>query len=314
MKCSGYIKHQVVELPAKIQMEVTEYRRYQYKCTCCSRKDISPLPPGASRSCYGPRLQAFKGNLVSDYRMTRRMVRDFIRKVLGIPISLGAVSTHEGMMSQALEAKYNEIISKVKSDSITHIDETRYKHNGLPGWLWSAAGCTKKVVGYFIRASRGAKVAKEILGEAGNTIVCSDRFSSYAWVDKENRQVCLAHIRRDFKRISERDGKAGKIGKKLFDSLELLFEKWHEYKNGLLGKGRNLLAQELEPIRAAIARALNSGSICGHPRTEGTCKKILELESAMYTFLQVQNLEPTNNHAERCIKPVVMHRKLSYGV
>ena len=69
----------------------------------------------------------------------------------------------------------------------------------------------------------------------------------------------------------------------------------------------------MRPIRRAVARVLKAGQTCGVAKTAGVCREVLKVYDALWTFVRVESVEPTNNAAERAIRPGVLWRKGSFG-
>jgi transposase len=101
---------------------------------------------------------------------------------------------------------------------------------------------------------RNAAAAKVLLGGAFAGILISDRGSAYTWIKAARRQLCWVHLLRDFTRISERSGEAGRIGKALLVYAKQLFKYWHWVKDGQITHARSV-------NRVCCGRLMNRG-IC----------------------------------------------------
>jgi transposase len=164
---------------------------------------------------------------------------------------------------------------------------------------------------FALRFSRGSKVAKELIGENYKGIVISDRWSGYTWLPLKRRQLCWAHLKRDFQKIVEVGGEVGAIGEGLQAQRKKLFDHWHRVRDGTLK--RSTFRSYVSPIRAEVKALLRQGKVCDHAKTAGMCKAILKAEQAMWTFVRVEGIEPTNNDAERALRHAVIWRKTSFG-
>jgi hypothetical protein len=168
--------------------------------------------------------------------------------------------------------------------------------------------------------SRSRAAAMELLGPSFGGIVVSDRFSAYDQLPLEQRQLCWAHIVRDLTAIAERSGASAEMGTRLLSLRQQLFEHWHRWKAGEIN--RKHLRQQCRPIRAEFEQTLRQVVELGHERKEQTpwsqtvrtCQHLLQREQALWTFLDHHDVEPTNNGAERALRPAVIQRKISYGV
>jgi transposase len=206
-----------------------------------------------------------------------------------------------------LEAPVGELREHVRQATSAHIDETSWRQGGRKAWLWVAVSRTATV--FAIAASRGAAVARGILGTATGMVVVSDRFPSYGWI--ETRQFCWAHLRRDFQAMIDRGGEAAEVGRRLLGHSDRLFHWWHRVRDGTMA--RSTLKGYTDPMRWAFRRDLHAGAACPCAKTAATCRELLAGERHLWTFLRVEGVEPTNNAAERALRHAVQWRKTSYG-
>ena len=131
----------------------------------------------------------------------------------------------------------------------------------------------------------------------------SDRYPAYAFIDARQRQVCWAHLLRDFRRMGERSGQAGRIGRRLVGAGYVLF-RWRT-------AGKTTQAQ-FELLQRRIRRALEEGAAqksCS--RTANTCANLLKVWPALRGFIAHPGVEPTNNAAEQALRAIVLKRKIS---
>ena len=252
---------------------------------------------------------AWASVLVGVFHLSRRKVQRLLDGWLDIDISLGTISNAEQKVSEVLEAPVETAKIHVQQAASANLDETGHRKSGDRMWLWVAV--TSLVSVFLVRASRGAKVAKELLGKDFSGILGSDRWSAYSWIDITRRQLCWAHLIRDFIRISKRSGQAGRIGDDLRFHTRRMFRLLNKIRDGTLD--RNFLVPCMRPIQFEIEKALERGVSCGESKTAGTCKKILSVKSGLWTFITTPGIEPTNNVAERTIRDYVIWRKISFG-
>ena len=191
----------------------------------------------------------------------------------------------------------------------TYLDETRWRQGGKQAWLWVAV--TSWVTVFVVRMARGGQVARELLGERFGGILVTDRYSAYNWYPVRWRQLCWAHLLRDFAAMGDRGDRSKAIGDALLVQAHQMFTWWHRVREGTLQ--RTTFRTYMTPLRHEIERLLAGGSCCGVPQTEGTCRDILKRRQALWTFVQIAGVEPMNNAAERAIRPGVLWRKSSFG-
>jgi len=149
------------------------------------------------------------------------------------------------------------------------------------------------------------------LGQGLQGRLVSDRWSAYNWVATILRQLCMSHLLRDWQGFVDRGGEGGAIGRKLLTQAELMFQWWHRVRDGTLT--RRTFQSRMQPVRARIGRLLRKAAVCAGGKTAGMAEEMLKLEKALFTFVDVEGVELTNNVAERRIRPAVIYRKLSFG-
>jgi transposase len=301
-------RHQVIELPP-IKPVVTEYQWHQLVCAACGEVSRAPWPKGVPSGTYGPRVQATVALYTGSYRLSKRTTQQMMDEVFGVPMSVGTISPLEQATTAAVAVPVEEARSYVHEQAVAHLDETSWRQGGKRAWLWVAV--TSFVTVFLVRMSRGGHVARELLGEAFSGILVTDRYSAYNWYPVRWRQVCWAHLLRDFEAMRDRGGCSEEIGDALLTQAHQMFTWWHRVRDGTLK--RSSFRSAMTPLRREVERLLEAGSRCGVPKTEGTCQDILKRREALWTFVQVEGVEPTNNTAERAIRPGVLWRKGSFG-
>src|ERR671932_447789 len=301
-------RHQVIEMPP-IQPVVTEYQWHQLACPACGETTRAPWPAGVPSRTYGPRVQATVALCTGAYRLSKRTTQQVMEEVFGVPMSVGTISPLEQATTEAVAAPVEEARTYVHEQAVAHLDETSWRQGDKRAWLWVAV--TSLVTVFVVRLSRGGQVARELLGEHFSGILVTDRYSAYNWYPVRWRQLCWAHLLRDFEAIRDRGGVCEEIGNALLAQAHQMFAWWHRVREGTLK--RSTFRSYMTPLRCEVERLLEAGRQCGVAKTEGTCQEILKRREALWTFVQVDGVEPTNNTAERAIRPGVLWRKGSFG-
>lgn len=300
--------HQVVELPVVLR-EVTEYRMHCLECPRCRELTVATLPEGVTDSSFGSRLHAFTALLTGRYRQSKRMVSEILEEVFGIPMSLGAVSKCEGRVSDALEAPYQEALGAAQKAPWANVDETSWREDKRGAWLWVMA--TALVTVLMVHRNRSKAAAQKLMGEHFAGVAITDRYSAYKWVDCARRQLCWSHLDRDFQAMVDRGGASAKVGCALLRESARMFKWWAWVQQGR--RDRGWLVRKLPLLQRGVRAALRDGVKSAHAATAGTCGELLELFGALWTFVSVDGVEPTNNLGERELRPAVVMRKLSFG-
>lgn len=300
-----YVRHQIYELPS-LRMTVTEYQMQKGCCERCEVKHIASLPTGITWGITGFKLTAFMSDLTGKYGLSRREQKLFLEEHFQFRVSLGTVFNKQKIANAAMEKPVLELLPLVKESQSVHADETGHNRDGKRQWMW--AFISKKAAFISIQASRGKKILQSMLGDFKNIII-SDRYAAYHIFDSSRRQICWAHLKRDFTRLSEKDNKPiSQIGKNLLRCESELFKLWHRYKSSEMN--RDELLWQTRPIRKRIGELLEQGSYTDPLlRIARFCKNLLTHFDALWTFLEIDSVEPTNNHAERSLRPSVIWRK-----
>jgi transposase len=297
--------HQVVELPP-IRAEVKEHRMLCLRCPKCSGLTRAPLPAEVGGKHFGPRLSALAGLLAGHYRMSRRSVVDLLGRVLDVPApSLGSTEACTQETSAALDLAYREALAEVRASQWAGADETPWKLRGKKMWLW--AGVAKRATVFRVTRGRGAKELEGLLGDFKG-IVSSDRWCAYQIYGK--RQLCWAHLARNFKKLGLRGGKAAEFAAEGEQVCDRVFERWRCFREGTLE--RDALKQGMRKIQASFRRLVDRGAESINRKVAGLCRNLLKLWPSLWTFLD-EEVELTNNTAERALRKAVLWRKNCFG-
>ena len=202
-------RHQVAELPP-IEPEVHEYQLHRLCCPHCHTVTSGTLPDGVPRTSFGPRLHAALSVLTGAYRLSKRQVSQLCSDLLGLTISIGMIAKLERITADVLERPVAELAEAVKTAEAANIDETGWREANLKAWLWVVV--TSAGIVFRIARSRAGAVAKDLLGEEPKPIIISDRFPGYEWIKLKSRQICWAHLRRDFQAMIDRDDVGSAVG------------------------------------------------------------------------------------------------------
>ena len=299
-------RHQVAELP-RVRAHVTEHRLHLQLCECCGHATEAVLPAVVPSGAFGPRLRAVIALCAGRYRLSKRVTQELLSDVLGVELALGSVCNVERQVSEALAASVEEAREFVRQQPVVHADETGWREAKGRAWLWTAT--TALVTVFQIAKSRGAIVAKQLLGDTFSGFLVVDRWSAYEWT--ELRQLCWAHLLRDFQGFVDRGGRGAVIGEKLLAQARIMFELWHRVRDKTLT--RCTLERRMKPIERRILRLLREAHLRAEPKTAGMAREIFARREYLWTFVNNEDVEPTNNAAERAIRPAVLWRKGSFG-
>jgi transposase len=253
-------------------------------------------------------LQALVAVLTGAYRLSKRQVQTLLADVFGIPLCAAQVCGVEAAVADLLQPVLADLQAALRTQP-TNVDETSWREGVARHWVWVAV--TAYVTVFQVAATRSAAEVHRLLGTTYGAVVTSDRYSSYNFLPLNQRQLCWAHLRRDFQALIDRGGAGQGIGMRLLAWSDALFQAWHNVRDGTLDQVA--YTARMTEVRDGIHRALVEGGQRACARTVTLCQELLKREAALWTFLRVAGVEPTNNAAERALRHAVIWRKLSRG-
>ena len=302
-------RYQLTDLKP-LAAHTTEWRRHAVVCPCCGYKTRAKYDPEViPRFAFGPRLMAVVALLTGVYHLSRRETVGLLRELLGVRMSLGSVSAIEKRVSEAVEPAVEEALESARRAPVKHADGTTWLRAGTLLSLWVIATAAVTV---FKVLPNGQKVTlrDQLFGRVRGILV-SDRATALKFWAMRRRQVCWAHLVRKFVAYSERDGPAGKLGKELLEYTSLMFDYWSLFREGRLR--RTTFVERMAPVRLQVEALLERAVSADVDGVSGSCADILEHREALWTFVDHAGVEPTNNHAERELRGLVMWRRRSFG-
>jgi transposase len=231
--------------------------------------------------------------------------------VLGIEISLGSTQKGWEETSQAVAAPCQELEKQLKNEPVLNVDETGWRTNGDKRYLWAFVAA--RYVVYTVAATRGSEVLIDLLGAVFRGILCSDRFSAYLKYHSGQAQFCWAHLKRNLLGIVEFT-KSSAVERFCRDALAehaRLFRLWHKFRGGQIDRSQLLLRSIpiQERIFALAQRHLDSAN----RQVRNLATALFEHNQRLFTFLEHEGVEPTNNSADRALRTGVQWRKICFG-
>jgi transposase len=300
--------HQVAELP-ELAALITEYQGHARTCSGCGHLNRGVIPPEVRAHAFGPRLAATMSYFAGRHHLGRRGVEEIVETVFEVPTSLGTISAMEAEMSDALAHPYQEAGEAVREAPVKNTDETGWREKGQKRWLWTAATAT--VAFFVIHLRRSYEGLQALLGETPQGIVGSDRWGAYSKLPLKLRQICWAHLKRDFQKLVDRGGPADAIGRACLEVVDCLFADWWAFRNGEIN--RAALQVRVDRMARELQGILEQGCACADSKAATFCVNVLALYPALWLFTAIEGVEPTNNHAERILRLGVLWRKNAFG-
>ncbi len=292
-----FYTHQILELP-KIDMDVLHVILNRGTCDNCG-KTVKAQIPKEHRTGYGPMISSLIAEVSGIHGNSRETVRSFCESVLNFKISTGAIQKVIDRTSQALKPYYDTIGEKARESEVNYVDETSWFQSGVLRWLWVM---TNREVAYFMVHKNRSKQAFLDLIQDWQGILVSDNYGTYQkWYHL--RQTCLAHLIRKGKAISEfKNSVHRNFGEKITKELQLLCHwtndppdeyQWDQFYHSFID-----LIFKHQHEKNEVGRLSRS---------------LIKQIDSLWVFLEVADVDPTNNHAERMLRHGVLWRKRSKG-
>jgi transposase len=299
------VAHQVSDI--RVIVEVCEHRRMRTRCAC-GHRTLARLPAGVPEGAFGPTVAAAASTLTAA-RVSRRETARLLEDLCGVGVSPASVEALVKQASAALEDPYLQILTHLDQAAVRCADETSWRQAGRSRWLSVAAAIDAALFQIGCRRDRDA--TRALLGDDPGGVIVSDRYAVYLYIDHSQRQICLAHVLRDFVALGERAGAPGRLGHKLQRCLTDTFRILNH-------PGRDCgdltaLAADLAPCRERLRGLLEQGTRGRDEKTARFCTGLLARYDALWTFTRINGVPATNNTAERALRHGVLWRKTSYG-
>ena len=302
------VRFQVEELPV-ISARVTEHRCQRVRCPGCAQYTRGQLPAQVAHSAFGPRLQAALAALSVRNRISRRDLVELCEELFCARISAGSVDAILHRAAAALTEPHADLLEQLRASDAVNMDETGWRTAGERRALW---GIFDQRHAYLqIASDRHEDRARQLLADT-KAIVTSDRWWAYAHLPLDRRQLCWAHLRRDFAAHAEGLASEKEFGEVGLELCAEVFWAWEVFQHTADRRALKLTVRRLgRHYKPIIARYASKSPRCKY--TRGMARNLLKVWPALWTFANQEGIEPTNNHAERALRSAVIYRKLSLG-
>jgi transposase len=301
-------RHQIIYLP-ELAAPVDEHQSFGGICEGCGADVVEPIPPEFLCSAFGACVVALVGQLTGEYHLPKRTVVAVLEDLFGVKISVGSVSDQEQTVARAVAQPVADAHEAAKQAVQANADETGWRENKKRAWLWVLV--TQLATVFVIASSRGGQVAKALVGEGFRGVLTTDRWVSYGAVGAASRQLCWAHLVRDFLGWVDQGGDGEIFATELLKRTKKMFRWWNQLKDGEIS--RAVFQDRMAPLRRQMLELLEAAGVCPETKVAGMAREILKLRDALFTFIDTKGVDPTNNAAERAIRHAVIWRKICFG-
>jgi transposase len=311
-------RHQVTEVPP-VKAHITEYQLPNVVCGDCGKTTRAPLPEEIAGQ-FGPQLTALIAYWTVVCRLPRRLVETMLADVLGIEISLGSTQKAWEEVSQAVEQPVQQLQEQLPREAVLNADETGWRTNGDKRWMWALVA--SRFVFYVVATTRGAEVLVTLLGAVFRGILCSDRWVVYLAYHSGRMQLCWAHLKRNILGIADsaRSRSAQQFCRDALAIVARLFRLWYRFRGDLRDRRGNPQPLDRRQLLGKSIPLQKKLFALAEAHLDDADREVRNMATAMFihfqrlfTFLEVEGVEPTNNIAERTLRTAVQWRKISFG-
>jgi len=296
-------RERITEDIPEVKPVITKHIIKRYRCKHCGKTFEGKVTEALPRAALGNNVIALTAWMHYGIGTTLSQIIAVLSSHLSFKISEGGLVEMWHRLAKILDEWYEQIALEARSEAVLHADETGWRVNGKTRWLWCFT--SKNLSCYFINRSRGSPALFEFMGETFSGCLITDFWSAYNSIACESRQYCLAHLFREIDKVDERN-----------DSDE-----WKSFRRKLMRLLNDALRlNDADGIADAswesrYARLLDrlSGICSEHyddPDVRRLTKRLHRHADGLFTFLLDENIDHTNNHAEREIRPAVVMRKV----
>jgi len=302
---TGTVTHRVLDLVRELT-EVVAFRLDEGCCPKCHKAIRAELPPEAGVGELGPQIRALVAYLRTQGRMSLGPLQFFCQEVLHIDVSRGWLHESGIRISEAIAPVWEALAEEIRCSDVVNMDETGFGRKDRD-WIWVAL--TTRTVFFHFSTTRGFEALKAILPEDFGGVLCTDRYTTYRKLKDAVRQYCWAHLRRELIALSEaKDPVVSRLGTHMLEDQERIFDLWHLFRNQEID--RPALRLHTAVILARMKRNLGLATQTEHKAARNLGKSLLEHWDKLWTFLRVEGVEPTNNSAERALRPLVILKRI----
>jgi hypothetical protein len=304
-------KEQIAELVSK-PVEITEYQRALHQCLDCGWRGRSQLPLGCREGfSYGASLCSLVGWLGYGGNLSWSKQRHLLEGLLGVPISQGSLSKMHQWFCESLQPAYEQWWQWIQQPGVRCVDETSYRLNGVNYWVWVATSQEACVL--MLAPTRSSMEVKTLLGTEFEGVLSSDCWSAYGPMGAGAKQKCLAHIERELKAMETSHLKANRLfAERVFPILHQARAVKQEYLAGHITL--DAMQSQRSAIESRLVAVIENPPKGGWASASGGLAARFQRHwSEWFTFLTYPDVKPDNNDAERALRPLVIHRKVSGG-
>ena len=297
--------HQVTDI--EFRPVVRQYEMQEHRCPECSKRTRAARPRG-TEGAFGPNLEAIIATLSVRFHISRLDIVELCRTLFGVGISVGSVQATCERMGDTIAETVQAIADHFATAAVAHADETGWYIRGKLVWMWAAL--TEEAEYFRVDPRRNTEAMKKLLG-GFEGLLHSDRWKPYEAFSPRHRQLCHSHLRRDIQALIDAGGTGAVIGTQLLDLSNKMFSIWHSFQRAELDCDE--LASQMAPVQDRWKQLAEEAKATTTGKARAFGRSMIKLWPALWHFVYLEGVVPTNNEQEQAIRIAVRIRKNSYG-
>jgi len=300
-----------VDLP-EAKPETVRFRTQSGYCARCCRRVRAQHPEqvsqatGAAGVSVGPRAKALAADLKHRLGIPYRKITELFETAFGLELSPGGLCQAEARLAQQAEPLYRELVEAIRRCAAVHVDETGWRIGVLSAWLWVFT--SEKITVYTIEQSRGHEVVVEILGRKFAGVLVSDCFTAYdaAALSGWLKQKCFAHLLHE---LAQREREKTRGAVRFPRALLALLREAQKLQSEQPQLEEVEFQSRFQALDTRLEALISPRRQFSDPDNARMAKRLRKQRAHLFTFLKVNEVEATNNRAERALRPAVIVRK-----
>jgi hypothetical protein len=321
--CGGLLTEERVDVvdrterPERPRPKVPRYRVQVCRCTVWGTEvrgqhpDVAPDQAGATAHRLGPRVMAAAHALHYGVGIPVRKVPMVLQALTGVQLTQGAITQDALRRAEGtIGTGYAQLRAAVPEAPVVHTDDTGWRVGGEPAHLMAFE--TDAATVYQIRPRHRHEEVQEVIpaDDAGVMVTDRGRSDDAQAFEHVDQQKCLAHILRSISDVGERKtGRAKDFGAQLKACLQEALVLWHRHREAPVADFK----VEAEALQVELTYQLRDRRL----KDRDHQRLLNELgwhhdRGNVLRFLTDPRIEPTNNRAERALRPAVIARKVSH--
>jgi transposase len=293
-----------VEEIVPIPVIVIKYIIKRGYCKRCKRVVYPDVPETIGNHHFGIHFLLYITYLRYSMNLPENKIATLLNDTYDAHVSVGTVVDYLKKAAELFGDEYERIKKEMRESRICNYDDTGQRVNGENRWLWTFL--SKEATLFLTRKNRGKKVVVEVLGEDYDGVSTQDFYPSFDGAPGR-KQKCWSHLIVDARKLVEKKQPPPE-SLEFYEGISQIYENAKEAEKMLkTSEDRNRVYSDfIERLEKFVTRE----GKWEHYKVKKLAKRAFKYRKELFTFIIVPGVEPTNNVAERALRPRVRQRKI----